>query len=162
MTHQPSLAEDAVQETFIQVWTNIHELRDAHAFRAWLFRILINRIRNLGKRDGGNYNLPLENVNDHDNRIPRPEEQVERDEELHRVQEAIALLPEPHRLTIILRYYSELSELEIGEALGIPAGTVKSRLHAAKARLQEQLSTHDSFSLSGQNVEQQAQDLQED
>ena len=50
MTHQSNLAEDAVQETFVQVWTSIDKLRDVHAFRAWFFRILINRVKYLGKR----------------------------------------------------------------------------------------------------------------
>lgn len=157
MTHQPSLAEDAVQETFVQVWASIDKLRDENAFRAWFFRILINRIRNLGKRDGGNHNLPLEiATNLKDERTRRPEEQVEQNEELHRVQVAVALLPEPQRVTLILRYYSELSEAEIGEALGIPSGTVKSRLHAARARLQEYLSkdnAHDKLSGPEGNLE---------
>lgn len=164
MTHQPSMAEDAVQETFVQVWTRIHELRDVHAFRAWFFRILINRVRNLGKRDGKDHSLPLETADDyHDARTPGPEEQVERDEELRRVQVSIALLPEVHRVTLILRYYSELSEEEIGAALGIPTGTVKSRLHAARARLQEQLSDkHASFSLSGLKAKPETRKWQED
>ncbi len=84
--------------------------------------------------------LPLGSVADRqDEHILGPQEQLERDEELRRVQAAIALLPEPHRLTLVLRYYSELSEAEIAEALDIPIGTVKSRLHAARVRLQEQL-----------------------
>ncbi len=145
MTHHPSLAEDAIQETFVQVWRSIHKLRDARAFRAWFYRILIHRVRHLGKRDGREPILPLETAADRrDDHTPGPEEQVEQCEELCRVQAAIALLPEPHRLTLILRYYSELSEAEIAEALSIPAGTVKSRLHAARARLQEQLSKNET------------------
>ena len=151
MTHQSNMAEDAVQETFVQVWTSIDKLRDVHAFRAWFFRILINRVKYLGKRDKGNHTLPLETAVDHrDDHTPRPEDQAERDEELRRVQTAIARLPEPQRVPVILRYFSELSEEEIAATLGIPAGTVKSRLHTARARLQEQLSDHHaSFSLTG-------------
>lgn len=164
MTYCPSLAEDAVQETFVQVWRSIHELRDAHAFRAWFYRILIHRIRRLGKRDGRNPPLPLEAAAYHrDSRTLEPEEQVERDEGLRRVRAAIALLPEPHRFTLILRYYSELSEAEVANALGIPAGTVKSRLHVARARLQDQLSKNDAkHRLPGLKEKREAQGEQEE
>lgn len=140
-TQRPSLAEDAVQETFVQVWQSIRELRDAGAFRAWLYRILIHRVRRLGKTDGKEPALPLDAAADcRDPHTSGPEEQVERGDALRRIRTAIARLPEPHRLTLILHYYSGLSEAETAEALGIPTGTVKSRLHAARARLRDQLS----------------------
>jgi RNA polymerase sigma-70 factor, ECF subfamily len=145
MCHQQPLAEDAVQETFIQVWHSIHALRETHAFRAWFFQILINRIRRLGKRDSCDPFLSLETTSDHcDQHILKPEDQVEHAEELHRVQAAIALLPEPHRTTLILRYYSGLSETEIGQTLGIPTGTVKSRLNSARVQLQEHLTINET------------------
>jgi RNA polymerase sigma-70 factor (ECF subfamily) len=160
MTNHYSLAEDAVQETFVQVWRSIHELRDTHAFRAWFFRILVNRVSQLGKRDGKNTHLPLETAEEKpDQRSLEPEDQVERNEELQRVQEAISLLPKPHRVTVILRYYSELSEAEISESLGIPTGTVKSRLHFARERLQEQLSKNESkHRLTGLKEKREAQE----
>lgn len=164
MTQHPSLVEDAVQETFAQVWRSIRELRDARSFRAWFFRILIHRVRRLGKRDGREPSIPLETAADHQDRDTLgPEEQVERDEELRRVQAAIALLPEPHRFTVILRYYSELSEAEIADTLGIPAGTVKSRLHLARAKLQEQLSENEAKDrLLGLKEKREAQGEQEE
>ena len=147
ITDRPPLAEDAVQETFIQLWRSIRDLRDPHAFRGWFYSILIHRVKRLGRRDGREFDLPLEAVADHrDTHTTGPEEQVERNEAFHRVRGAIARLPESQRLTLILRYYSGLTEAEIAEALRIPIGTVKSRLHTARARLRDQLSRHETQS----------------
>ncbi len=141
ITDRRTLAEDAVQETFIQVWRSIRDLRDPLAFRGWFYRILIHRVRRLGKRDGREPTLSLEAVADHrDTHMTGPEEQAERNEAFHRVRGAIARLPEAQRLTLILRYYSGLAEAEIAAALKIPIGTVKSRLHTARARLRDELS----------------------
>jgi RNA polymerase sigma factor (sigma-70 family) len=145
ITDRRTLAEDAVQETFIQVWRSIRDLRDPRAFRGWFYRILIHRVRRLGKRDGREPDLPLEAVADHrDTQTTGPEEQAERNEAFHRVRVVITRLPEAQRLTLVLRYYSGLTESEIAEALRIPIGTVKSRLHTARARLRDQLSRHEA------------------
>jgi RNA polymerase sigma factor (sigma-70 family) len=145
ITDRRTLAEDAVQEAFIQVWRSIRDLRDPLAFRGWFYRILIHRVRRLGKRDGREPDLPLEAAADHrDTHMTGPEEQAERNEAFHRVRVAITRLPEAQRLTLILRYYSGLTEAEIAAALRIPIGTVKSRLHTARARLRDELSRHEA------------------
>ena len=143
ITHERSVAEDAVQETFVQVWRGIRGLRDVRAFRAWFYRILINRVRRLGKRDTQVPTVPIETIADRpDAHTPQPEEQMERNERLRWVQTAIAQLPESQRQTLVLRYYSGLSEAETAVVLGIPVGTVKSRLYTARTRLRDHLLNH--------------------
>ncbi len=140
ITHEPSVAEDAVQETFIQVWRGIRGLHDVRAFRAWFFRILINRVRRLGKRDKQAPTAPIEMIADRpDANTLQPEEQMERKERLRWVQTAIAQLPESQRQTLVLRYYSGLSEAETAVVLKIPVGTVKSRLYTSRTRLRDHL-----------------------
>jgi RNA polymerase sigma-70 factor (ECF subfamily) len=75
--------------------------------------------------------------------VARPQEQPDRvmmqGEHRDRILEAVESLGEKHRLVVILRYYAGLSNEEIARTLGIPSGTVRSRLHIARQRLRERL-----------------------
>ena len=75
--------------------------------------------------------------------VAEPEKQPERlamqGEQRDRVLAAVDTLGEKHRLVVILRYYAGLSNEEIAQTLGIPSGTVRSRLHVARLRLRERL-----------------------
>lgn len=140
ITSNHFIAEEAVQEAFIQVWKSIHQLRDTKAFHAWFFRILINRVKDLGKKNGSSHLVHLENAaNMTGGSIEEPEKEIERKEDFQQVQVAIAMLPETQRIPLILRYYLHMSEAEISETLAIPTGTVKSRLFAARTKLQRLL-----------------------
>ncbi len=141
ISHDQILAENAAQETFVRVWNNIHQLREIEAFRTWFFRILVNTTRRFAQQEARIKAVALENVgHKRDQSLLAPEAAAERNEEIAHVHTAIALLPEAQRLTLILRYYSGLTEAEIAQILGIPVGTVKSRLHTARMQLHEQLS----------------------
>src|SRR5436305_4220582 len=70
-------------------------------------------------------------------RGPGPVEQIQGDERREQVREKVDKLPDFLRQVVILAYYQGLKYREIADILGIPVGTVKSRLHAALARLQE-------------------------
>lgn len=127
-------AEDAVQEAFVQVWRRIDSLREAGAFRAWFYRILVNATR----RSGKNVVLVPLDLNEHDKPdtvSPAPQERVEYGEELCELRAAISSLPDTHRLPLVLRYYSGLTDAEIAEVVNIPVGTVKSRLYNARQAL---------------------------
>ncbi len=71
------------------------------------------------------------------NRDPNPLEQVQGEERRLLVRASVQRLPDFLRQVVILAYYQELKYKEIAEILGIPVGTVKSRLHAALIKLQE-------------------------
>lgn len=129
VTRSKPEAEDAVQEAFIQVWRRIDTLRDVAAFRAWFYRILLNTTHHQGRKSSAAVTVPLD-LNEYDQpdvNSATPVEQVEHGEELHQLRIAISALPDMHRVPLVLRYYSRLSDAEIADVLAIPVGTVNSQ-----------------------------------
>lgn len=136
ITRHQTAAEDAVQEAFVQVLRNISRLRAVTSFRPWFYQIVVNAARRL-VRSGGHQLVPLDLAN-HDKAdltSPAPDEVALTAEEAERLRTAIAQLNEAYRVPVILRYFTGLSEQEVAHALGLPQGTVKSRLHTARRRL---------------------------
>ena len=119
-------ADDATQDAFALAWRKRSSLRDADRFDAWFGRILVNVCRDRLRTSRAGRVRPLEEA---------PESAVgdsaasasNRDA----VGRALDRLDADHRIVVILRYWADLQVAEIGFRLGIPAGTVKSRLHNA-------------------------------
>lgn len=131
MTGCSSTAEDLVQETFVAAWQGLHKLRDPLAVRAWMFSILRNlslKQRRKGMRNGSLNGLSSEPV-----AVDRGLETSEREDWL---QFGLAQLPELDRLMLLMHVMEDLSVGEIGEVLGMPKGTVMSRLHRARKKLE--------------------------
>jgi RNA polymerase sigma-70 factor (ECF subfamily) len=136
-------AEDMTQETFIRASRALprFEIRQGVSFEAWLYRIAVNCCRSRMRRKWYQV-LPWPNP------APQltiePEEQPDRlmmrGERRNEILEAVDTLGNKHRLVVILRYYAGLSNEEIAQALNIPSGTVRSRLHTARQRLKAILS----------------------
>ena len=126
LTGQRESAEDLLQETFVQALKSNSKFEAVTLPRAWLFTIArhlgLNAIR--GRRQ-------IALLGD-DVASPEAESEDPRREALRR---AIAELPPDQRETLQLRLRDELSYLEIARVLGIPVGTVRSRLHLAVKRL---------------------------
>lgn len=118
-------AEDAVQEAVVRCWRDIRGLRDPDRFEAWLFRLVVNASRDhmRGQRrvplDGGV--LPLDARAKGDDYANL----VERDA----LEGAFVLLSADHRVVLLLAHYAGYSAPEIATILGVPTGTVYSRLH---------------------------------
>ena len=140
---QPADAEDLVQETLIRVYRAVDRFDGAHP-RAWLLTILrhthLNRVRVRTPdllRDGDEtadrvlWSAGATN--------PSAEDVVVGELFEHVVAEALAALPDKHRLVVTLVDVHGLSYAEAAEALGIPRGTVMSRLHRARARIRGRL-----------------------
>ena len=131
-------AEDVAQETFLKAWTHLPGFDPKHtgSFRVWLAHIArTSAIDLLRKRKPA---VPLdESWQGNDGTVLDAE--VERLERARDVQEAIFRLPEKSREVLILREYGELSYAEIAEMLGIPIGTVMSRLNYARKALKQEL-----------------------
>lgn len=131
-------AEDAAQETFVRVWRDLPSLRDPDRYGGWLYRILVRTCQDeLRRKQRQPRWIALETETlsgpDHVNAT------ADRDELEHALQR---LSPE-HRVLIVLAYYVDLSHPEIAASLGIPLGTVKSRLNRALANLRVELSAGD-------------------
>jgi RNA polymerase sigma-70 factor (ECF subfamily) len=124
-------AEDALQDTWLDVFRAVPRLADAGAFRAWLYRIARDRaLRELRKRRVPSQ--PLEDVD------VEEEDETEAEftaEDVERIHKALDELAADHREAVILRYVEGMSYEEIGRVVGCQVGTVRSRLHYAKRAL---------------------------
>jgi RNA polymerase sigma-70 factor (ECF subfamily) len=125
-------AEDAVQDALVVAWQRFDDLREPDKFEAWLDRIVVNGCRDRLRRRGTVRFVPLAIEMDPAGRDPFVAF-LERDALLTSVDR---LTPD-ERIVVVLRFWADLSLETIGERLGWPLGTVKSRLHRALGRLRE-------------------------
>ena len=134
--HGPQ-AEDAVQDTFLIALRRIGELRDPAAARAWLAAILVNVCRGQLRRPDARSSRGRAVGS----AGPRQRQRGDRDGALRDwVWTALERLSEPLRLAVMLRYFTGASSYEaIADVCGVPVGTVRSRLSAAKRKLAEEL-----------------------
>lgn len=139
ITRSRAAAEDAVQEAFVQIIRSASTLRAPASFRPWFYRIVVNAAKRLSRYTNRSLPLDLQESALVDLSALSPDEAAIGHEEIQLLRAAIADLSEAHREAIILRYYTGLSEAEIAETLGVPNGTVKSRLHRAKEALHERI-----------------------
>jgi RNA polymerase sigma factor (sigma-70 family) len=144
-------AEDAAQEAFVKAYAALARFRIDAPFRPWLLRIVANEARNRRRSAGRRAGLALRAAEDHrpGDAAPSPESAVLAGETRTALLAAVNALRDEDREIIGARYFLELSESEASEALGLPRGTVKSRLSRALARLREQLAAMDGGSAGG-------------
>ncbi|OGF54186.1 MAG: hypothetical protein A2Z21_09410 [Candidatus Fraserbacteria bacterium RBG_16_55_9] len=132
----PPDAEDAAQDAFIRAYENLRRYDLGRKFSTWIFTITANICKNKLRRE--RFFAPLKNparlVGAGD-----PAEEVARDERQALMQEALRTLGEKYREPLVLYYYGDLEYKDIAQALGVPEGTVKTRIHRAKLALKEWL-----------------------
>ena len=128
-------AEDLTQEAFCKAHGHWHQLRDPLRAKAWLFTILRNAyLRRV--RDGHRaVTVSLNDVDEIADDPPPPLPEVSPAQ----LQQALAELPERFRTPIILYYFNDFSYRDIAEHMGVPIGTVMSRLARAKGHLRRRL-----------------------
>lgn len=135
-------AQDLTQESFLQAFLNLHQLREIERFPAWLRQVTINVCRMWKRRQDGYSKVSLEDVTEEhliDQNSPSPREIAEKNELQSMVQEAISSLSEKNRLTVTLYYIDGLTYEEISNFLEIPQTTIKSRLYKARKQLRKGL-----------------------
>jgi RNA polymerase sigma factor (sigma-70 family) len=134
-------AEDAAQEAFVKAYAALGRFRTGSPFRPWLLQIVANEARNRRRSAGRRASLALRAAEDRrpDDAAPSPESAVLASERRAVLLAALNALRDDDREVISARYFLELSESETAQALGIPRGTVKSRLSRALDRLRTQL-----------------------
>jgi len=138
-----ALAEDVVQETFMQVYQSASSFDPGRRFRPWLFTIAVNKARDhlrsrTRKRE---VSLSSPSTNDDSDSLSfvdflsdedaAPSEPLESEEQREIVREVVAGMPDHLREILVLGYYHRFPYKEMAEVLSVPLGTVKSRLHAA-------------------------------
>ena len=132
-------AEDATQDTLISAWRQIGSLRDADRFDAWLGRITVNACRMAlrGRRSG--VVVDLADASETDLTDSRTSGFEVRTVSSNAFDRAFDRLPVAQRTILVLHHHEELPVAEVAARLGIPEGTVKSRLHAARTALDRSL-----------------------
>ena len=136
LTGDEELARDCTQEAFIRAFQRLNDFRGDSAFGTWLHRIAVTvtlnamrRHRRWWKRE-----TPLETASE------VQETPIRSDPDLKdRLRAAIDALPEIYRLVVVMHDVEEYTHVEIAGALGIPVGTSKARLSAARAKLRKAL-----------------------
>jgi RNA polymerase sigma-70 factor, ECF subfamily len=134
-------AEDLTQEAFVRVFARRKDYEPVSRFSTFLWRIALNlcydELRKINRRgesfledradERGEFEFAAE--------CPGPDVQLVEGERAEGIRRALLQLPEPYRVVVVLRHYEGLKFREIGEVLGIPEGTVKSRMVEALNQL---------------------------
>lgn len=151
-------AEDVTQESFVKAFLSLNKFKGQSSFYTWLYRIAFNMaidVRRKGARRGGNHfeykeSLGVSNSGTPDSEsrgedivglghVAGPHEALVRKQAARKMQEVFETLSDEHRAVVTLREIDGLNYDEISDALGIPKGTVMSRLFYARKALQRAL-----------------------
>jgi len=146
-------ARDAVQDAFLKVYGSLRRFEGRSSFYTWLYRLVFNHCLDLKRKDRSARHVEWEEERLGEDRVrdegrpgavgagglPGPGVELERAELREMIAAAIDRLPDEARETLLLREVEGLAYAEIAETLGIPKGTVMSRLHYARKRVQEAL-----------------------
>jgi RNA polymerase sigma-70 factor, ECF subfamily len=137
--HNTTEAEDVAQEAMLRAYRNFHRLRDRERFRGWLvrmaFRLALDRIRSKTRRERHEYDATRATIS------AQPEAGVENlvaaREFERQVAQALDSLPEKLRIVMVLAAIEGHNTREVAKLVGLPEGTVKSRLFLARRKLAE-------------------------
>ncbi|HWB00156.1 MAG TPA: sigma-70 family RNA polymerase sigma factor [Pirellulales bacterium] len=145
-----AMAEDAFQATFLQIHLKNHQFETGRKFRPWLYTIATNQAIDAQRRNKRHRMVSLDRRTNTEStesagsllqllesREAGPTARLETVEREHWTKNAVAELPEALRAVVMLVYYQGLKYHEAAEVLGVPVGTVKSRLHTAILKLNE-------------------------
>jgi len=143
-----SRAEDAVQQTFLTAWRDLRRLRDDDRLEAWLYRLLVNacyaELRHTRRWQPG-----LRVITDPEVGPSTEDPQVSvalRDE----LERAFRRLPGEQRAVLAIHHYLGLSGDEIAATLGLPPGTVRSRLHYARQQMRAAIEADSRLAVTGE------------
>ncbi|MBI9049407.1 MAG: sigma-70 family RNA polymerase sigma factor [Anaerolineaceae bacterium] len=143
----PAGACDITQDTFITAYQKIDKFKNG-SFKAWLLRVATNKCLDEIRRQKRHPNTALEPLTNDDQETfdspywltddtPLPEEQLSQSELNQAVQDCLARLPEDFRSIVVMVDMQEMNYSETAQIIGIPLGTIKSRLARARKRLQD-------------------------
>ena len=148
LTRNSADAEDLVQETFLRAYRAFHQFEPGTNLKAWLYRILTNTfINSYRKRQREPQTISEDEVEDWYLYSKMTEEGMEPSAEAavleslpdEDVQEALSSLPEQFRMAVLLADVEGFSYKEIADIMGVPIGTVMSRLHRGRKALEKRL-----------------------
>lgn len=145
IVRDPDGAEDAVQQTLVAMWRELPSLRDPDRFEAWTYRLVVRfclaesrRARRTGIRE-----IRLDEL------TPARTDAYADSDLRDQLNRALAELTPEHRVVVVLHHYSGLPVGEIADILGVPYGTVGSRLHHATRALRAAVAAGDRMPIAG-------------
>ena len=131
-------ARDALQEAFVKCWRHRAKVKEVENLKAWIFRIALNTGRDMRSSA---WQRRRKSLDGHENMIEttqaNPQQALASSEELAQVREAVAELRSEEQEVFLLRQNGDMTYDEIGEALGLPTGTVKTRMRLALTKLRK-------------------------
>jgi RNA polymerase sigma-70 factor (ECF subfamily) len=146
LTWERDLAEDIAQETFRAAFTKLDSFSGKSSAFTWLYRIMLNKYRDLCRKKGLLRRLGLvraeanaEEAGRVSSKDPSPAAELQKSEEREKVRIAVANLPRKLQLVVVMHYFDDLPLTEVSRILNCRLGTVKSRLFAARKRLHQSL-----------------------
>ena len=137
ITRDAGEAQDATQDAFVRAYYALDRFRSGSSFKPWLLRIVANQARNRRRSAGRRLELATRvgGSRPSGDAAPSPEVAALAGETRAELLDAIESLREEERLAVIFRYFFDLTEAEMAEAMGCRRGTVKSRLSRALSNL---------------------------
>jgi RNA polymerase sigma-70 factor (ECF subfamily) len=136
-------AQDVVQEAFLSAYQSLDGFKGGSRFFTWLYRIAMNHAIDLRRKRRVLQYLEPGHEDDSQpvdkSEFSRPAEHLERREEEQKLRRALQLLSAEHRTVLILKDIDGMKYEEMAEALDVPIGTIRSRLHRARLELREVL-----------------------
>jgi RNA polymerase sigma-70 factor, ECF subfamily len=135
-------SEDIVQDAFLQAYVKFDTFRGTSSFYTWLYRIAVNLALSRGRRRRPVVSLDeAQRTQNPEPQDPResPDDRLLRQEHSSHIQEALASLSEEQRTILVLRGVDECDYETIGNIMNLKPGTVRSRLHRARAELRARL-----------------------
>jgi len=136
--HSRQVSEDLTQESFLQAWRHIGQLRDARALNSWLYRIAGNVSKLYWRSHKGDRTVGIDDFDLSDD-TEGQWEKAGHLEQLGRLRDAVAGLPVKLRQVVVLHYMQHLTIAEAADVLGLRKGTFKSRLNRALKALRKRL-----------------------
>jgi len=144
LADNPEDAADVVQDAFLNAYQSLHTFKGDAEFFTWLYRIAFNTAISLKRKKRAAVSLdavrPEGGIDPDDpSEYIKPGAALERTEDEQQLQDAVRRLSHEHREVLVLKDIEGLRYEDIAEILGVPIGTIRSRLHRARLELRELL-----------------------
>jgi RNA polymerase sigma-70 factor, ECF subfamily len=143
--HDRTLAEDAVQETLVLMWRDLPRLRDPDRFEAWMHRVLAHACLDLARHE-----RPQRLTVELPALLPAEDKEEEQVANRDAIGRGLSRLAPGERTILTLRFFLQLSVPEIAQAMRIPLGTAKSRLHHAQRAMRAAVDADSRMPLRGE------------
>jgi RNA polymerase sigma-70 factor (ECF subfamily) len=146
LCRHPDEARDLAQETFIRAWRKLEQYEADRPLLPWLLAIARSRFRDMARSRRSHVRLDEERESgprDLPDPAPASDDLSDRRERYEQLWRALDRLSEHHRSVLLLKDVSDLSYAEVAAILGVPVGTVGSRVHLARRALRDALAERD-------------------